>query len=181
MDGASARQDNLHNDIFGGSMKKFELYDEITLNKQIDELSRRGINKGCRGTIAEIGDKKNLVLFYNHADFGDYAFAWVADEDLDYSGKYPEWLLNDFIKFIKTHDPAKKLSFSKTELQEYDFVELTVDRKEYADEGVHKGMCGTILNPEKIRGCWQVYFSDETGADFAAVPVREEDLKLIKR
>ena len=42
-------------------------------------------------------------------------------------------------------------------------------------------MCGTILNPEKIRGCWQVYFSDETGADFAAVPVREEDLKLIKR
>lgn len=52
-------------------MKKFELYDEITLNKQIDELSRRGINKGCRGTIAEIGDKKNLVLFYNHVDFGD--------------------------------------------------------------------------------------------------------------
>ena len=56
-----------------------------------------------------------------------------------------------------------------------------VEREEYADEGVHKGMCGTILNPEKIRGCWQVYFSDETGADFAAVPVREEDLKLIKR
>ena len=95
MDGASARQDNLHNDIFGGSMKKFELYDEITLNKQNDELSMRGINKGCRGTIAEIGDKKNLVLFYNHADFGDYAFAWVADEDLDYSGKYPEWLLKN--------------------------------------------------------------------------------------
>ena len=162
-------------------MKKFELYDEITLNKQIDGLSKRGINKGCRGTIAGIGDKKNLVLFYNHADIGDYAFAWVSDEDLDYSGKYPEWLLNDFIKFIKTHAPAKKLSFSKTELQEYDYVELMVEREEYADEGVHKGMCGTILNPEKIRGCWQVYFSDETGADFAAVPVREEDLKLIKR
>lgn len=79
------------------------------------------------------------------------------------------------------HDPAKKLSFSKTELQEYDYVELMVERDEYADEGVHKGMRGTILNPEKIRGCWQVYFSDETGADFAAVPVREEDLKLIKR
>ena len=162
-------------------MQKFEPYDEITLNKQIDELSKCGINKGCRGTIAEIGDKKNLVLFHNRADIGDYAFAWVADEDLEYSGKYPEWLLDDFIKFITMHDPAKKLSFSKTELQEYDYVELMVERDEYADEGVHKGMRGTILNPEKIRGCWQVYFSDETGADFAAVPVREEDLKLIKR
>ena len=162
-------------------MKKFELYDYVLLNTELEELSGRGIHKGCRGTIAEIGDKKNLVLFYNHANIGDYAFAWVADEDLDYSGKYPEWLLDDFIKFITMHDPAKKLSFSKTELQEYDYVELMVEREEYADEGVHKGMCGTILNPEKIRGCWQVYFSDETGADFAAEPVREEDLKLIKR
>ena len=162
-------------------MKKFELYDYVLLNTELEELSGRGIHKGCRGAIAQYGEDKSLVLFFNKKDIGDYAFAWVSDEDLDYSGKYPEWLLTDFIKFIKTHDPAKKLSFSKTELQEYDYVELMVEREEYADEGVHKGMCGTILNPEKIRGCWQVYFSDETGADFAAVPVREEDLKLIKR
>ena len=162
-------------------MQKFEPYDEITLNKQIDELSKRGINKGCRGTIAEIGDKKNLVLFHNRADIGDYAFAWVENNNLDFYGKRDEYFLDEFIAFLKTRDPAKKLSFSKTELQEYDYVELMVEREEYADEGVHKGMRGTILNPEKIRGCWQVYFSDETGSDFVAVPVREEDLKLIKR
>ena len=119
-------------------MQKFEPYDQITLNKQIDELSKRGINKGCRGTIAEIGDKKNLVLFHNRADIGDYAFAWVADEDLDYSGKYPEWLLDDFIKFITMHSPyetagAKDLDYMVWAMQAfYESVITQTGREEYA-------------------------------------------------
>ena len=94
------------------------------------------------------------MLFFNKKDICDYAFAWVENNNLDFYGKHDEYFLDEFIAFLKTQDPAKKLSFSKTELQEYDYVELMVEREEYADEGVHKGMCGTILNPEKIRGCW---------------------------
>ena len=162
-------------------MKKFKLYDYVLLNTELEEPGERGIHKGCRGVIVQYGEDKSLVLFFNKKDIGDYAFAWVKNNNLDFYGEHDKYFLDEFIAFLKTQDPAKKLSFSKTELQEYDYVELTVERKEYAEEGVHKGMRGTILNPEKIRGCWQVYFADETGADFAAVPVREEDLKLIKR
>ncbi len=65
-------------------------------------------------------------------------------------------------------------------MKEYDLVEVTVEKEEYAREGVHKGMQGTILDPRCIEGCWLVYFEDPvTYADTIGISIKEKDLKLI--
>ncbi len=73
-------------------------------------------------------------------------------------------------------------------MQEYDIVELIVEKECYAKEGAHKGDIGTIMDPRKIEGTWFVIFDKEifqgedgvwTCSD-AYVNVKEEDLRLVK-
>lgn len=61
-----------------------------------------------------------------------------------------------------------------------DCVELTVEKDEYAKNGLHKGMQGVIWLEESLDGTWDVFF-DLWGehapiGDFA---IKEEDLKLL--
>lgn len=73
-------------------------------------------------------------------------------------------------------------------MQEYDWVELIVEKECYAEEGAHKGDIGTIMDPRKIEGSWYVVFQkelyiDENGQwaqNIAEVVVKEEDLRLVK-
>ncbi len=44
-------------------------------------------------------------------------------------------------------------------MKEYDVVEVLVEKKKYAKEGVHKGMKGTILDPRNIFESRLVFFS----------------------
>lgn len=157
------------------------IYDDIKLNHEIDELARNGIHKGCFGTIVKAGAQKSLILFYNPHDIGDYAFAWVENRYIDFFAKMDENRRTEFSERIKEFDPAKKLSFEESCLREYDSVELIAEKPVYTKHGAHKGMIGTILDPQKIGGSWLVYFSDETGADTIGIPVKEKDLKLVYR
>ena len=83
-------------------------------------------------------------------------------------------MLKEFAERIVEFDPAKKLCFEETKLQEYDSVELIAEKPVYAKCGAHKGMIGTILDPEKITGGWLVYFSDETGTEIRIGLQREK-------
>lgn len=73
-------------------------------------------------------------------------------------------------------------------MQEYDQVELLVEKECYAKEGAHKGDIGTIMDPRKIKGSWFVVFQKELYIDkdgdwaqnIAEVVVKEEDLRLVK-
>lgn len=61
-----------------------------------------------------------------------------------------------------------------------DCVEVIVEKEEYANEGVHKGMQGVIWLEECIDGEWDVYFPQcGEKPDIAEIPIKEEDLKLI--
>lgn len=61
-----------------------------------------------------------------------------------------------------------------------DCVEITVEKKEYADDGVHKGMQGWICLEQRTEGYWLVNFPQcGAKADIAEISVREEDLKVI--
>lgn len=72
-------------------------------------------------------------------------------------------------------------------MQEYDQVELLVEKECYTKEGAHKGDIGTIMDPRKIEGSWFVVFQkelyiDENGEwaqNIAEVVVEEEDLRLV--
>ena len=61
-----------------------------------------------------------------------------------------------------------------------DCVELTVERNEYAKEGVHKGMQGVIWEVERKDGAWVVLFPQcGKKEDIADLYINEEDLRLL--
>ena len=56
-----------------------------------------------------------------------------------------------------------------------------VEAEKYVKEGVHKGMDGWICDPRNINGQWLVCFDQELDLpNIATIPVKEEDLKVIK-
>ena len=65
-------------------------------------------------------------------------------------------------------------------MKEMDCVEVIVEKKEYAEEGVHKGMQGWICYDEFCDGTWLVNFP-QCGEkdDIATLSVREEDMKIV--
>ena len=61
-----------------------------------------------------------------------------------------------------------------------DCVEVIVEKKEYTEDGVHKGMQGWICLEDNSNGTWLVNFPQcGEKADVAEISVREEDLKVI--
>ncbi len=161
---------------------KLEELDDIHLKNEVKELAECGIHKGCFGTVMKTGEERSLVIFYNREDLGDYAFAWVGNDDLEYYRKpYCKETALDTAEWFKTQDPTKKTRFTETHLREYDSVKVLVEKENYAKFGVHKGMVGTILEPEKSYGSWLVYFPDETGADTIDCSILETDLELVFR
>ncbi len=66
-------------------------------------------------------------------------------------------------------------------MQEYDHVEVIVEKEEYAKEGVHKGMQGWICLDDCVNGTWLVCFPQCGGHDnIAEISVDEEDMKQIE-
>ena len=65
-------------------------------------------------------------------------------------------------------------------MKEMDCVEVIVEKEEYAEEGVHKGMQGWICYGVFCDGTWLVNFP-QCGEkdDIATLSVREEDMKLV--
>ncbi len=62
-------------------------------------------------------------------------------------------------------------------MKELDCVELIVEKKRYANEGVHKGMRGWICDERNIDGCWLVNFPQYgEKEDIATLAVQEADL-----
>lgn len=63
-----------------------------------------------------------------------------------------------------------------------DIVELIVEKKQYASEGVHKGMQGWICLDDNSNGTWLVNFPQYgEKPDIAEISVKEEDLILIPK
>ena len=65
-------------------------------------------------------------------------------------------------------------------MKEMDCVEVMVEKKTYAEDGVHKGMQGWICDPDCIDGTWLVNFPQYGEKDdIAEIPILEEDLMLL--
>lgn len=66
-------------------------------------------------------------------------------------------------------------------MEEMDRVEVIVEKKKYALDGVHKGMQGWICHPDSIGGTWLVNFPQYGEKDdIATIAVDEKDLKLLE-
>ena len=61
-----------------------------------------------------------------------------------------------------------------------DCVEVIVEKEEYAEDGVHKGMQGWICLDDNTNGYWLVNFPQcGEKEDIAEISIKEEDLKII--
>ena len=61
-----------------------------------------------------------------------------------------------------------------------DCVEVIVEKKEYAQDGVHKGMQGWICLEDNSHGTWLVNFPQcGEKEDIAEIGINEKDLKII--
>ena len=58
-----------------------------------------------------------------------------------------------------------------------DYVEVVVEKEQYGEDGVHKGMQGWICLEENVGGYWLVNFP-QCGEkdDIATISVKEDDL-----
>ena len=67
-------------------------------------------------------------------------------------------------------------------MKELDCVEVIVEKKVYAREGVHIGMQGWICFDECADGYWLVNFPQYgEKKDIATISVKEDDVKIIPR
>ena len=68
------------------------------------------------------------------------------------------------------------------DMKELDCVEVIVENKVYAREGVHIGMQGWICLDECADGYWLVNFPQYgEKKDIATISVKEDDVKIIPR
>ena len=65
-------------------------------------------------------------------------------------------------------------------MKEMDIVEVIVEKEEYVEDSVHKGMQGWICDPRKVNGTWLINFP-QCGEknDIATISIKETDLKQI--
>lgn len=65
-------------------------------------------------------------------------------------------------------------------MKEYSRVRLIVEKEKCAKDGAHKGMDGWICDPRNINGQWPVCFDDEEMFAITIIPIKEEDLELVR-
>ena len=158
-----------------------KIYDNIKLNTELEDLSERGIHKGCNGIILDMKADICFVRFRNPENTGDYACVNVNKKYLDFWMKESHEYIVNWERF-KSSDKIKKDRFNPRKFYEYDLVEVTVEKEKYAKYGVHKGMQGVIMDPRCLYSEYYVIFTDKTTAeDIADIPVHEDDLILIRR
>ncbi|MDR3263494.1 MAG: DUF4926 domain-containing protein [Clostridiales bacterium] len=160
-------------------MKK---YDIVELINDDGTLFEKGIKKGCIGILS--GDNENngfAVLFLNNKNAGEYAVATARERDLKLLGEIPNEYKADMEKKLNAPDFFKNIRFKQSAVKEYDLVELIVDKPEYSEWGIFKGMRGCVMSGYAIMSAWQVIFSENgTGRDIADISVKEEDFKVVK-
>ena len=160
---------------------KLKKYDNVELNTEINELSERGIHKGCSGIILDIKADICFVRFRNYKNYGDYACVYVNEKYLNFNSHEIKEHIAVWERFKET-DKITKNSFKPQKFAEFDLVELIVEKEKYAKFGVHKGMQGVVMENYCIDSDYYVIFTEEgTGEDIADLCVHEDDLILVKR
>ena len=157
-------------------------YDYVILKNENDMLAQRGIHKNYRGEVIDVNDIKLKIIFWNPRIHGNYAFAWVNESDVEFEYRASEYAKQLTDELLSKTDETKHTTLIETDVYEYDWVQIIVEKEEYAKYGVHKGMDGCVLMPDSYDNTWYVEFSkDGSGEVLADLCVAREDFIIIKR
>ena len=160
-------------------LKKFDM---ITLIETVENLVQRGITQGCGGIIVQVNEENYRVMFMNGNNYGNGIFATVSERDVQYLSDFPMQFQNKLEEYLQGVDINDETgTFILCDVNEYDKVEMIVEKPKYSIEGVHKGMTGCVISSYAINNQWLVVFSEDgTGKDIAEICVDREDFKVIE-
>lgn len=152
-----------------------KIYDNVELNTELEELAVRGIHKGCTGIIFEKKADICFVYFRNNKNRGDYACININQKYLDFWMKEPDEYIVNWERFKASG--KFKTEFKINPFKEFDWVEVLVEKEEYAKEGLHKGMFANVAFNDAINDMLGVIFPGDDGRD-REVEVHLDDIKL---
>ena len=161
-----------------------KLWDEVELVENIPSLTAKGILKGYGGTVVEEFGDVCLVWFSNPKNIGEFAFAYVNEKALKikFNKIFSDSTIEEMKEMMSAIDVTKKDSLMVIQVEEYDKVELIVDKPEYREEGVYKGMQGCVMQPYAVDGKIAILFDNagENLDESVEILVSLKDFKLVE-
>jgi len=134
------------------------LYDNVKLLEEIQELSEKGIHKDYHGLIVGQNGDEYVVCFFNPKNFGENAYANVNKKFLKFTYRAEEKIIQEMEGFFPNVNMEKHTTLTEIKINEYDKVKLIVDKPKYAQEGIKKGDFGCVLQPYAIENKIAVLF-----------------------
>lgn len=161
-------------------MKKMDL---VRLINDIP-YKNNNIRENMRGIVVDWIENNVLILFFNPLNIGDYAIVNVNARDLVVEKeKLPDKIQQEIMSKLDIILKKAKDSLKPTTINEYDMVELLVEKEAYSKYGIHKGARGFVMDNSAIQNYIEVDFSNvnELG-HFSGdcISVRIDDLKVVK-
>ena len=159
-------------------MKQFDWV--ILVNEE--PYLKNNLFKGCSGVVLKIEEAKYIVSFFNNKNEGDTAVVKVDKKDVkkdpySMSPELEKLLKDNFEKLLNDKDRLNRVP-----MEDYDEVEVIVEKEEYAKAGVHKGEIGYVMDFKAVDNHLLVdfpYLPEEYWDDALCVDYR--DLKILRR
>ncbi len=141
------------------------------------------LTKDMHGIVIKTNYDNADVLFFNPHNVGDYAIVNIRKEDLESEKeKLPAELEKELLSESDALKSRVKSVLVPVVINEYDMVELLVEKERYAKFGVHKGDVGCVMDNNAIQNYIEVDFSgiDKNGNYYGdCISVKINDLKVI--
>ena len=159
-----------------------QIYDNIILNKELNELSQSGIHKNYLGTVVGVDGDILSICFFNPHNLGEFAFAKASLHDVSFVARADENIISELKNFLSKTSVSQHQRLAECDVKEYDAVELIVEKSTYAKNGVHKGDRGCVVSTYAINNRWEIIFSEkDTAKDIAQISVCRDDFKIIDK
>lgn len=162
-------------------MKKFDLVKLTNAEPYI----KYDLQKSDIGIIIKIEDKDSCdLMFYNPKNIGDHAIIRVKNSDFEIENFHlPQQIQEELAEKLASKDFEYKDKFEPNLINDYDKVELIVEKEKYAQDGIHKGAIGCVMDSNAVGDYVLVDFSwvDENGNYFGdCILAKISDLKVLE-
>ena len=143
---------------------------------------KNNLRKDDSGVVLKIEKSNCIVRFVNESNEFDYAVVKVNKSDVILDGyKLPQSIKEDYVENLeKLLNDKDRLN--RVPMEDYDEVEVIVEKEEYAKAGVHKGEIGYVMDFKAVDNHLLVdfpYLPEEYWDDALCVDYR--DLKILRR
>lgn len=143
---------------------------------------KSNLRKDDSGVVLKIEKSNCIVRFVNVSNKFDYAVVKVNKSDVILDGyKLPQSIKEDYVENLeKLLNDKDRLN--RVPMEDYDEVEVIVEKEEYAKAGVHKGEIGYVMDFKAVDNHLLVdfpYLPEEYWDDALCVDYR--DLKILRR